>query len=933
MSAEIQDAKLNPCGCCESGASQPTQHNRPGQPALAYRIGTHATILRRMLARLHRPVISNGPSLADLTTRASDDPAIALLDAWAVVCDVLTFYQERIANEGYLRTAVERRSVLELARAIGYELSPGVAASAYLAFTVEDAAGAPKTVSVPTGTQVQSIPAPGKLPQTFETVEEIEARVEWNALKPQQTAAQVIGRGVTEVYLAGVSTNLQPGDAMLIVGDHRQKWPGSERWDLRIVEKVTPYPTEGYTVVSWEDALGHERPTVEPADNPKVYALRQRAALFGHNAPDWRTMSKEVKAAYDPQGKHPYQWPDFEIRTVDERIVDLDAVYPKILEDSWIVLSKPHYQELYRVEEVTTGSRTDFTLTSQVTRLKLDAREHLDWFGLRETVVLAQSEELALAERPITLPLYGKQIALDRVVQGLEKDQVVIVSGKPMRKVKVSRRTRVVRVAATEESRAQPALMLVSADGASSVPLAAGDTLEIVRSPTLEKDGRMRFYLKDENGFSGSVVVGPDELVGQAADEDEETVSEVAVIEQVSADDERTTITLKDALKTAYDRATVSIYANVALATHGETVKETLGSGDGAQSHQRFKLKKKPLTHVSAATAGGAKSTLEVRVNDVLWQEASSLYTQGARSECYLVRLADDGTPVVIFGDGLKGARLPSGVENVKAVYRSGSGPDGEVAADSLRLLKTRPQGIREVTNPVAASGAAAPETLDEARTNAPLTVLTLERVVSLRDYEDFARAFAGIGKAQATALWDGEVRLVHITVASSSGKPLDTTATLYTNLCAAIEAARDPSHAFRVSDYEPVTFKLAARVLVDARYVAADVLAKVEDALRAAFSFARRELGQPITAAEVMRVMLATPGVVAVDLDRLYLSSDPGGPSQTVAAPILIASRADWDQARKTIRPAQLLSLDPAGVTLLAMENGSFPYRAGGRE
>jgi hypothetical protein len=51
--------------------------------------------------------------LLNLTTRDPSDPAMALLDAWATVADVLAFYQERIANEGYLRTATERRSILE----------------------------------------------------------------------------------------------------------------------------------------------------------------------------------------------------------------------------------------------------------------------------------------------------------------------------------------------------------------------------------------------------------------------------------------------------------------------------------------------------------------------------------------------------------------------------------------------------------------------------------------------------------------------------------------------------------------------------------------------------------------------------------------------------------------------------------------------------
>ena len=63
---------------------------------------------------------------------------MALLDSWATVGDVITFYQERIANELFLSTAKERRSVLELARLIGYELKPGLAASVLLAFRLDE---------------------------------------------------------------------------------------------------------------------------------------------------------------------------------------------------------------------------------------------------------------------------------------------------------------------------------------------------------------------------------------------------------------------------------------------------------------------------------------------------------------------------------------------------------------------------------------------------------------------------------------------------------------------------------------------------------------------------------------------------------------------------------------------------------------------------
>src|SRR5512147_1137707 len=89
-----------------------------------------------------------------LTTRERYDPSIALLDAWAIVGDILTFYQERIANEGYLRTATERRSIIELARLVGYRLRPGVAATVYLAYTLDNNIN--DEVIIPVGARAQS---------------------------------------------------------------------------------------------------------------------------------------------------------------------------------------------------------------------------------------------------------------------------------------------------------------------------------------------------------------------------------------------------------------------------------------------------------------------------------------------------------------------------------------------------------------------------------------------------------------------------------------------------------------------------------------------------------------------------------------------------------------------------------------------------------
>ena len=156
----------NACGCCDGVSNQSPVliHNRPGLSAIAYRIGDHAEVLASLLARLSS---KDYPALSQLRTRDSDDFSIALLDAYAGMADVLSFYQERIANESYLRTSGERFSLQEMARLIGYRLNPGVAAETWLAFTVEDASGAPEKVRIDRGARVQSVPAQDEKPQIF----------------------------------------------------------------------------------------------------------------------------------------------------------------------------------------------------------------------------------------------------------------------------------------------------------------------------------------------------------------------------------------------------------------------------------------------------------------------------------------------------------------------------------------------------------------------------------------------------------------------------------------------------------------------------------------------------------------------------------------------------------------------------------------------
>src|SRR5215469_16139441 len=321
-----QKTGLNDCGCCEgiSAETPAVIDNRPGLKAIAYRIGTHAQFKDTMLARLSG---SGLPPLARLTTREDSDFSISLLDAWAVVADVLTFYQERVANELYLRTATERRSILELARLIGYELGPGVAAETLLAFTVDDAPGAPGRVTIDVGLKVQSVPGQDEKPQTFETVEDIEARVEWNAMKPRPVVKQVLAAGATQMYLAGVATNLKAGDALLVVSADYDATDGSPgHWDLLRLTAVEPDADRQWTRVSWDQGLAASYDFSTWDQAPHVHALRTRAALFGHNAPDPKLLPTDVLNKFASQLNSAKTAWLFD--PPDKKMIDLDAPYP-----------------------------------------------------------------------------------------------------------------------------------------------------------------------------------------------------------------------------------------------------------------------------------------------------------------------------------------------------------------------------------------------------------------------------------------------------------------------------------------------------------------------------------------------------------------------------------------------------------------------------
>ncbi|WP_444997861.1 baseplate J/gp47 family protein [Aliikangiella sp. IMCC44359] len=916
-------SKLNTCDCCAGIEVQtPVKaNNLPGQGALSYRIGQHSQFKESMIQALAK---SENKALQSLGTRDDDDFTIAYLDGVASVLDVLSFYQERYINENFLATSTERRSVLEMASLIGYELSPGVAASTYLAFSLQTTPGIADSeiepITIDVGTRVQSVPGQDETPQIFETSESIEARAEWNAVAVQTMFPYIPASGDNDLYINGVANNIDVGDAILLVGQSRLNNRSNERWDIRIVNQVEINTELDVTRLIWEQGLGHSYPKINPADtNVQLFVFRQRESLFGHNAPDkkyfvepdtssFRTLSMETELSIEDVGFSTGS-ADWDLKIKNNQI-DLANPHKKIVAGSWIALVSndadfgsadlPGYVELYRVKSVAAMSRSDYGISGKITRIEPDTTENLEQFNdLRKTLALVESEAITLHARLLLSPLYGDNFSLEKIVEDLVPGQYLSLTGVKQR-LKVAPGK--INLAMVQEEKTitlneGDSLILTAIPQKIELGIAIDLSVEDFALLINNNDSTTQLKLKmiDNDGVEGSVTATADNWSWDSVANDPR-VSEVV---QINTDDGsivndrvRTSIILSSALKNIYQRNSVKINFNVAPANHGETVSEILGSGDARMTNQSFLLKQAPLTYVSADTPSGSTAALEVRVNDLLWAEKSTLYQAEKDERVYQVKNHDDGTSSIIFGDGVEGGRLPTGQTNIRASYRKYIGSEANLDSHKLTTLLQKPLGVSEVTNPEPSTGGADPELIDDAKQNAPLTVLTLDRAVSVKDYQDYARAFAGVAKAHTLWVSSGRAKGIYLTIAGVDGTEIPTNSDTYTNLAASLVRYGDPLIPLNIVNHISTHFYLALAVKINEDAIVDDVMETLENQLRDYYSFAHRDFGQNVTQDEVMAVAHSVENIEAVRITRFYKQgSDPNVIASTITSLLPIAT------------------------------------------
>ncbi len=450
-------ARHSSCGClaCRAAAAPPLAvANRPGLSSIAYRSGTHGDFLSAMIAGLSRDASPRvepvppatdppqphqaRPALRGLRTRDTDDVTIALLDAFAVTADILTFYSERLANEAYLGTATERASLQELGALVAYRLGRGAAAETMVAFSLEKPPAplpetmrdpgiappvAPAALTLPIALRVQSVPGPDEQPQTFETVEQIEGRPEWNALPVARTAPFPQVAAPTEAWFLGTTLGLARGDTLLFTGPEL----GSQ-WDLRTLDSVDVDEAAGRTHVTWTGGVASTMPPSLPIADLRVYVFRRRFAVFAHNAPVWVLADPE---ADPPSYINPDGDPGFLACTAsgDTTSTYLEGAHAEIPIGSWLVLDAATTNGRFRVAGVREASLAVWGVSGRTTALSLTGPALGGSLTPRDVTVLAVPERLTLAEVPDESTIVGKTLFVDGDATAMAKGRTILLAG------------------------------------------------------------------------------------------------------------------------------------------------------------------------------------------------------------------------------------------------------------------------------------------------------------------------------------------------------------------------------------------------------------------------------------------------------------------------------------------------------------------------
>ncbi len=792
----------------------------PGAPDAAAQTIDYHPLEHAELVALQRGLAEEVSGL----TRPDADGGFAatLMDLSALAGHVLGLYQDRYASEAFLRTASSPRSLARHGRSLGYEPTPPVSATGYLALTAKGDAGV-----VPRGLAVSSAPSGSAPPQDYETLADIEVSPARNRLAPRDARVPWGAEAPEWLELQGLKTGLAPGEKIVLD-------PGAlASPTVHTLLEVREVSARKVTRITVEPPF----PVCPEAHEVTLYAHpRGRTSLFGSEVPATEATDEELRTtASDPPaptsiGEVSIGWRvspahdandvylrdvlkedlagDVVVRAVNgvmvalrvTRAATVHATFERHTLDAVTVpVEAPAPAPPGTLTTVTHLVPRRFAVSRQVTALQLEPGEDRSSQVPRATEFLYgwRTKVTALWTRPNPAPANG-ELVVTREPEGLGPGMFIAL------------------VPAAHVADAEPEIARVIR----------------VQSATPEPGTRIAWQVVSPYGPSRPWAVGDLELLG-----------------------------------------------NVVPISHGRSIEEALGGSDGVTRYLRFTLRHAPVTTLPSAL--GAAPVLEVFVDGVRWERVAD-FEDSAPHERHHVTLRDEGGALtVMFGDGVRGMIPPSGDGHITARYRVGAGAAGNVAARSITQLRRAHPRVDKAVNPRAMTGGADAAAPREVRAGATRYLRTFDRAVSTEDHANLALLYPGVAKARAAwGALPGRAPLsgVVLVVADAQGDAPVLDAELG-SLERFMDARRDASIPLSIRG--PRRLELHAEVAVgnDPAVNRERVLRAVREALCGAspdapglFSFAGRELGQPAFLSEVHARVERVAGVTHVRVQHLAL-------------------------------------------------------------
>lgn len=763
---------------CEGFIHPRVIFNPPSRNAIAYRVGDYSSFRHALLLPL-KDALANPieGELTDWNPSAEGDLAIQIVEWWAYLADILTFYSDRIANESYLRTADLPESVQRLVRILGYRPRPGIGASGILAAIANNS----KPFSLPQGFQIQSKPSQGKQPQIFElntdTLIQFPSAI---AAEPVANPSLLTGNSV---LLQGSVNTIKVGDRLLLL---RKDWSGSTSgYALAIVKKIDPEKNSKGKV------------------NTRVTFVSTLSGLGSAIATDYRLLKSN-------QSTHVWQYPS----------------KSKVVLKKWI-----HLESIAR--QIKINDPLLLEISEQIQLMQVIRYTEVIWYANPNTPALDPSKAPTTEAKqppipiPHTLLKYQPKLtdAISKAFDDRRKEVLVSYDWQDV------------------------GTLIATPTDALSIPASKILIEKAIAFPAGQS--KLSILLEDanENGISS----------------------------KISADSDPTILQLEPSTSATL-RSPLQILFNLLSVSRGQSVPvEILGSGDASIAGQEFVLKKSPLTYLlsgDSSSGGNYKSTLQIWVDGIEWREVPSFYGQPPDASVFVTREDENQKTHVQFGDRINGARLTSGVNNVVAKYRYGSGKDAPDKGALSVIVKPYPN-LKSIRNPVAVGGGADPEPSEQIRRYAPRSVLTFGRAISGDDYEAIAAQTPGVARAKVYWTWDAiqQRSLVKLYVGD------DDSAVSAAKI--ALKSTADPNRSVAVELAQPLSIKITLTLRIESSRIPDTIVAEVQKVLlnsdTGLFGANAIQIGQAIYQSQIYAACMQVSGVSAVHSLKFWIDSGWG--------------------------------------------------------